>query len=45
MVSDMCYPSASNFSDHSVGVSFLFSATAFVLALFIRQRHLDGPRA
>ncbi|KAH6847089.1 major facilitator superfamily domain-containing protein [Chaetomium sp. MPI-CAGE-AT-0009] len=29
----------------SHGVSFLFSATAFVLALFIRQRRLDGPRA
>ncbi|AEO60122.1 hypothetical protein MYCTH_2129215 [Thermothelomyces thermophilus ATCC 42464] len=29
----------------SHGVSFSFSATAFVLALFIRQRPLDGPRA
>ncbi|KAL2179355.1 major facilitator superfamily domain-containing protein [Thermothelomyces heterothallicus CBS 202.75] len=29
----------------SHGVSFLFSATAFVLALFIRQRPLHGPRA
>ncbi|KAL2163608.1 hypothetical protein VTH06DRAFT_5666 [Thermothelomyces fergusii] len=28
----------------SHGVSFLFSTTAFVLALFIRQRSLDGPR-
>ncbi|KAK4142884.1 major facilitator superfamily domain-containing protein [Dichotomopilus funicola] len=29
----------------SHGVSFIFSATGFVLALFIRQRPLDGPRA
>ncbi|KAK4038051.1 major facilitator superfamily domain-containing protein [Parachaetomium inaequale] len=29
----------------SHGVSFLFSATAFALAIFIRQRPLDGPRA
>ncbi|KAL2151481.1 hypothetical protein VTH82DRAFT_6579 [Thermothelomyces myriococcoides] len=29
----------------SHGVSFLFSTTAFVLALFLRQRPLDGPRA
>ncbi|KAK4152204.1 major facilitator superfamily domain-containing protein [Chaetomidium leptoderma] len=29
----------------SHSVSFLFSITAFVLSLFIRQRPLDGPRA
>ncbi|KAK4246514.1 major facilitator superfamily domain-containing protein [Corynascus novoguineensis] len=29
----------------SHGVSFVFSFSAFVLALFIRQRPLDGPRA
>ncbi|KAJ4291444.1 hypothetical protein N0V88_006038 [Collariella sp. IMI 366227] len=29
----------------SHGVSFLFSITAFVLAVFIKQRPLDGPRA
>ncbi|KAH6623799.1 major facilitator superfamily domain-containing protein [Chaetomium tenue] len=29
----------------SHGASFLFSATAFVLTLFIRQRPLGGPRA
>ena len=45
MVSHLFYPSAYDLSNHPIGVSFLFSAAAFVLALFIRQRPLDGPRA
>jgi hypothetical protein len=47
MVSDLFYPIRLQikFLTIPIGVSFLFSATAFVLALLIRQRPLDGPRA